>query len=307
MKIRNIFTIPAVLLCMSVSFPVFADNMDFARYEKYLKQSVESAGLPETVAYLPLVLTNADPLYDNAGASGIWAVTAPVARHYGVTVAFGYDARYDVEYSTVAALGYIGDLYRSNGRDLAAALGQYVRVTGQSGKADYILGLLSKAVEDYAAGLDSKSEQTVSVTLQGDVLADGLCQSIGITGEWLSALNPAVRKDVSFLPEGAVLRIPSEKIGDFAAAAAGLYASAKDSLSRMQTALDRQKQSACSKTEVSKRESVKGSNTVYYKIKSGDSLGKIAKRYGVSVSQIKKWNNLRSDSIQAGKTLKICK
>lgn len=43
----------------------------------------------------------------------------------------------------------------------------------------------------------------------------------------------------------------------------------------------------------------------YYKVKKGDSLGKIAEKYHVSVKQIKKWNNLKSDRISKGKKLKI--
>ncbi|MCO4096754.1 LysM peptidoglycan-binding domain-containing protein [Macrococcoides canis] len=43
----------------------------------------------------------------------------------------------------------------------------------------------------------------------------------------------------------------------------------------------------------------------YYRIVPGDTLGKIASRYGVSVAQLKAWNGLRSDLIIAGRTLKI--
>ena len=42
-----------------------------------------------------------------------------------------------------------------------------------------------------------------------------------------------------------------------------------------------------------------------YKVKSGDYLGKIASRYGVTINQIKNWNNLRSNNIRVGQTLYI--
>jgi membrane-bound lytic murein transglycosylase D len=42
----------------------------------------------------------------------------------------------------------------------------------------------------------------------------------------------------------------------------------------------------------------------YYKVKSGDNLGKIAGKYNVSVSSIKSWNSLKSDKIYIGQ--KIC-
>jgi membrane-bound lytic murein transglycosylase D len=47
------------------------------------------------------------------------------------------------------------------------------------------------------------------------------------------------------------------------------------------------------------------SNVNYYKIKSGDSIGSIAEKYGVKVSEIQKWNNISGNKILAGKTLKI--
>lgn len=45
--------------------------------------------------------------------------------------------------------------------------------------------------------------------------------------------------------------------------------------------------------------------TTYHKIKNGETLSTIARKYHVSVSQLKKWNHLRSDMIHAGDKLKI--
>ena len=46
-------------------------------------------------------------------------------------------------------------------------------------------------------------------------------------------------------------------------------------------------------------------NVYYYKVKKGDTISEIAERYHISVSEIKNWNNLKSNNIIAGKTLKI--
>ena len=44
---------------------------------------------------------------------------------------------------------------------------------------------------------------------------------------------------------------------------------------------------------------------VVYRIRSGDVLGSIANRHGVSVRELKQWNGLRSDAIRAGQKLYI--
>ncbi len=42
-----------------------------------------------------------------------------------------------------------------------------------------------------------------------------------------------------------------------------------------------------------------------YKIKSGDSLSSLAKRFGTSVADIQKHNNMKNDKIKADQTIKI--
>ena len=44
---------------------------------------------------------------------------------------------------------------------------------------------------------------------------------------------------------------------------------------------------------------------IRYRVRSGDYLGKIAERYGVGVSQIKRWNNLKSSNLRIGQRLTI--
>lgn len=46
-------------------------------------------------------------------------------------------------------------------------------------------------------------------------------------------------------------------------------------------------------------------NKVTYTVKSGDVLGKVAEKHGVGVSEIKKWNNLKDNTIKIGQKLTI--
>lgn len=57
-----------------------------------------------------------------------------------------------------------------------------------------------------------------------------------------------------------------------------------------------------------RRRAIKEANAeTIYRVKSGDTLGKIARKYGVTVRQIKTWNGLKSDMIRIGQRLKIRK
>lgn len=62
---------------------------------------------------------------------------------------------------------------------------------------------------------------------------------------------------------------------------------------------------ATAKTQKQTAATPKKSKTTIHTIKSGENLGRIAKKYGVTVEDIKKANGLKSDAIRAGKELKI--
>lgn len=57
-------------------------------------------------------------------------------------------------------------------------------------------------------------------------------------------------------------------------------------------------------TRIEEKATIESSIT-YHKIRRGESLGLIASRYGVKISDLKEWNNLRGTKIIAGKKLKI--
>jgi len=48
-----------------------------------------------------------------------------------------------------------------------------------------------------------------------------------------------------------------------------------------------------------------GPRTVRHRVRSGENLSVIARRYGVTVRQIMNWNSLRSTTIRPGQRLRI--
>lgn len=65
------------------------------------------------------------------------------------------------------------------------------------------------------------------------------------------------------------------------------------------------KQKATSKKNTSTASKKKKSNPTSHKVRKGESLSKIAKKYGVTVAAIKQANGMKNDNLRAGQTLKI--
>ena len=111
--------------------------------------------------------------------------------------------------------------------------------------------------------------------------------------ETLRGLNPQYKENVipgKFQPNS--LRLPENKIQDFILSGDSIYN------------YEREKYFSEEKVKVLKNQAT-NSGFVVHKIRSGESLSTIARRYRVTVTDLKRWNNLRSNNIIAGKTLKI--
>ena len=67
---------------------------------------------------------------------------------------------------------------------------------------------------------------------------------------------------------------------------------------------------AFAKAEFDKREKplpqlLNADTKTRYKVRQGDYLGKIARKFGVRVSQLKQWNGLRSNNLKIGQRLTV--
>ncbi|OOE21194.1 peptidoglycan endopeptidase LytE [Bacillus subtilis] len=58
-------------------------------------------------------------------------------------------------------------------------------------------------------------------------------------------------------------------------------------------------------TSTSSKSSSSSSSSSTYKVKSGDSLWKISKKYGMTINELKKLNGLKSDLLRVGQVLKL--
>ena len=126
-----------------------------------------------------------------------------------------------------------------------------------------------------------------------------IAECIDVPIQLLRQLNPQYAHDIVPGNKDYAICLPINKSGAF--------------ITRMDTILMHRANELIHnrRTEIDllQKTSVNGAYTVngvtYYKIKEGDTLGGIAAKFRVSVKQLKAWNDLKSDMIRAGKTLKI--
>ncbi len=94
-----------------------------SRYLYYIVEQVEKRGMPSEIALLPIIESAYNPVaYSRAHASGIWQFMPSTGKAYGLQQNFWYDGRRDVTAATNAALDYLEKLYEMFGTwDLALA------------------------------------------------------------------------------------------------------------------------------------------------------------------------------------------
>ena len=148
---------------------------------------------------------------------------------------------------------------------------------------------------------DATDTVQVNRNLHFEQIAD-IC---GINMDEIKSLNPQYKRNI--IPGDSkpqTLRLPMNYISTFIDRQDTIYAHRSDELFKNRRTV------AVSDTRYSKSRSGKSAATgdvTYHKIRSGENLGSIARKYGVTVNQLKSWNGLRSTRISAGKRLKIYK
>ncbi len=134
--------------------------------------------------------------------------------------------------------------------------------------------------------------ETDTVHVKHLITFDQISKLVDISTEELEMLNPAYKLNIIPKVEGKdyALRLPKSKIGKFVSNEEQIYAYVKKELDSVEKPLPQM---------------IAANDQVRYKVKSGDYLGKIAERYGVGVSEIKRWNGLRSNNLRIGQRLTI--
>ena len=285
-----------------------------ARSGKYIpnmRKILQQRGMPTDLVYLAMIESGFNvKARSHAAAVGPWQFIKPTAKRYGLRVDSWVDERMDPQKSTEAAANYLGDLYAMfQNWELAAAgyncgedrvqnaidkyqindFWQISQFTLPRETKNYVPKLMAALIiaRDPAkygfVGISYHEPvpyETVRVAPQKN-LRD-IAKVIGVSQATLIELNPALIHAAT--PPGAPypIHVP---VG---------YASIVNQKNQQIASLKNVNPS------IAKR-----SKTYRHKVRRGDTLGGIARKYGSSVSKIKRANGLKGSTIRVGQRLKI--
>jgi len=291
-------------------------------YFPLFEQELDNHDIPLEIKYLAIVESALNPkARSRVGAKGLWQFMYGTGKMYGLDVSSYVDERHDPILATKAASKYLSKLYDIfNDWDLALAAynsgpGNVNKAIRRSGgyknywnirrnlpreTAGYLPAFLATMyIFEYAEehGLHYKKAErpyfeTDTIHVKQLITFDQISKLVDISTEELEMLNPSYKLNIIPKVKGKdyALRLPVTKIGQFVSNEDEIYAFVKKELDSLEKPLP---------------QFVETKNQIRYKVRSGDYLGKIAERYGVGVSQIKRWNGLRSNNLRIGQRLTI--
>lgn len=295
-------------------------NLYFPIFERTLAKY----GLPDELKYLSIIESGLHPrAISRARAVGLWQFMSGTGRYYGLHNDWYIDERMDPVKSTDAACRYLRDLYiMFNDWELALAayntgpgnVKRAIRRAGYKRSFWEIYPFLPRETRSYVPQfvaitytmnhldehnfIDEGEEMLVeadTIQVKKFLHFETFASLTNVCLEDMQKLNPSIQRNA--LPEtGKVytLYIPREATKTFQANRIAIL----DSASKV----GRKELEALAKNSEG---STYGRDRIVYKVKSGDVLGSIAIRHGVRVSDIKKWNNLQSNTIRVGQRLNI--
>ena len=292
-------------------------------YMPIFEEIFDSYDLPLELKAMTIIESQMNPrAVSRVGAKGMWQFMYNTAKAYGLHIDSFVDERMDPIKSAEAAAQYLEDAYEIFG-DWNLAIASYNCGAGNvrkairraGGKRDFwdIWPYLPRETRGYGPAFVGALYALTYYKEHGLKPADvgmpvavdtfrinrqlHLKQVSELTGaplEELKNLNPQYRHEI--IPGNSreyILRIPLEYSNVFIEKEDSIYRHKADEYFNPAT--------------IKKIIDGGDGEMIWYKVKSGDYLGKIAGKYRVSVAQIKKWNGLTSNNIRIGQRLRIYK
>jgi membrane-bound lytic murein transglycosylase D len=301
-------------------FPMFEEHL--AKYN-----------VPLEIKYLAIVESALNPkAKSRVGATGLWQFMYPTGKQFNLEVNSYVDERYDPLKATEAACQYLSSLYTIFG-DWSLVLASYnagpgnvskaIRRSGGSQNYWNIRRNLPQETANYVPaflatmyiyefrkehGLQPKKAamtyfETDTIAVKKRMTFQQVSELLDIPVSQIEFLNPIYKLNV--VPFDAAkphyLRLPKNKIGLFVSNEEKVYAY----VDYQENLKEKPYHSSIAAVETRSYDNTTDGKVVTHKIRSGESLGSIANKYNTTIVNLRKWNNIKGNNIQAGKTLKI--
>ncbi|MBR5464358.1 MAG: transglycosylase SLT domain-containing protein [Alistipes sp.] len=291
-------------------------------YFPLIENELMAAGLPVELRALPIIESALQVnAVSRAGAVGLWQFMPATGKSYGLEVNTLVDERRDPIRSTQAAIRFLKDLYRIFG-DWTLAIAAYNCGPGNVNKAiarsggktfweiyDYLpretrgyMPAFIAATYAFNYHREHNIDKTPSpIPLALDTIhvnrithLEQISSTIDVDIETLRLLNPQYRMDIipaSTKPYALIL--PQRYINQYIEREAEIMGKDSTYLKEYLNPVNLDKKRL-------------ETRTTYHKIKRGETLGGIARRYGVTVNQLMRWNGIKNAArIREGQRLRI--
>ncbi|WP_432672350.1 LysM peptidoglycan-binding domain-containing protein [Flavobacterium sp. SM2513] len=304
-------------------------------YFPMFEESLAKQNVPLEIKYLSIVESALNPkAVSRMGATGLWQFMYQTGKEYNLEVDSYVDERSDPLKSSKAATQYMTNMYRIFG-DWELVLASYNSGAGNVAKAirrsggqqNYwnIRKYLPKETQGYVPAFLAtmyiyeyhkehgivpnraiiKHFETDTVMVKKEMSFKQIAELLNVPVPQIQLLNPAYKMNVvPFYPNKPhFLRLPKEKIAIFTSNEDKIYAYVENERAKIE--MPHYVTNSRVASNDSSSNSKYSSKTNYHTVRRGESLGLISNKYDVSVADLKKWNNLRSNMINYGAKLKI--
>lgn len=287
--------------------PAYLDRT-FKRGERYLYHIVnelQARHMPLELALLPVVESAFNPVaYSRARAAGLWQFIPATGRRYGLKQNWYYDGRRDVVAATTAALDYLQFLAAEFEGDWLLAVAAYncgeMNVTRAiarnraAGKpTDFFSLKLPKETRAYVPKLLAMRRIVADPASHGLAFAPIPDQPYFAQVEVAGQIDLNVAAEIADLAKEELLALNP---------AFNHWVTDPDGPHRLLVPVDRHAQMIAGIAALPPEERVR---IVYHRVRSGDTLGGIADKYGISVATLKASNKIRGTTIHPGQDLLV--
>ena len=308
-------------------------------YFPMFEEALAKQNVPLEIKYLAVVESALNPkAVSRVGATGLWQFMYQTGKQYKLGIDSYVDERSDPLKSSTAAAQYMANMYKIFG-DWDLVLASYNSGPGNVAKAirrsggqqNYwnIRKNLPKETAGYVPAFLAtmyiyeyhkehgivpnralvKHFETDTIAVKNQLSFKQISDLLDIPVAQLQMLNPSFKLNTVpvYADKMHYLRLPQDKIALFVSNEEKVYAYVKYEADKREKPYSSQQAYASSNKDTAdySTDTKTVSRTKYYKVRRGDNLSSIANKYDVSLTNLKRWNNLKSNTVAAGRNLKI--